>query len=317
MKLILHLNDFTWQVTPNHYGSTLAEIAWAAEAAGFERIGVADHVWQAPQAGGPEVPELECYTTMAFLAAHTSRAELMAIVTGVHFRNPGLLAKMVTTLDVLSGGRVWLGIGAGHYEDEARGLGIPFPPLAERFGWLDETLQICLRMWSGERGDERPFEGKYFHLERPLNLPQSLRRPHPPISHRRRRRTEDAATGGALRERLLAATRATDPGEAGDLAPVLRGRGSRLRRDREDLRVPLRRWRRRRQGGRAHWAAALAGQHGRPDRDRCDPQCGADSPDRAGRARGDPSDCGPVITPSVTKTQRRFCPVGVRKEKPA
>jgi alkanesulfonate monooxygenase SsuD/methylene tetrahydromethanopterin reductase-like flavin-dependent oxidoreductase (luciferase family) len=105
----------------------------------------------------------------------------MAIVTGVHFRSPGLLAKMVTTLDVLSGGRVWLGIGAGHYEDEARGLGIPFPPLAERFGWLDETLQICLRMWSGERGDERPFEGKYFHLERPLNLPQSLRRPHPPI----------------------------------------------------------------------------------------------------------------------------------------
>jgi F420-dependent oxidoreductase-like protein len=181
MKLILHLNDFTWQVAPNQYGATLAEIAWAAEAAGFERIGVADHVWQAPQAGGPEVPELECYTTMAFLAAHTSRAELMAIVTGVHFRNPGLLAKMVTTLDVLSGGRVWLGIGAGHYEDEARGLGIPFPPLAERFGWLDETLQICLRMWSGERGDERPFEGKYFHLERPLNLPQSLRRPHPPI----------------------------------------------------------------------------------------------------------------------------------------
>jgi len=181
VKLILHLNDFTWQVAPNQYGSTLAEIAWAAEAAGFERIGVADHVWQAPQAGGPEVPELECYTTMAFLAAHTSRAELMAVVTGVHFRNPGLLAKMVTTLDVLSGGRMWLGIGAGHYAEEARGLGIPFPPLAERFDWLDETLQICLRMWSGERGDERPFEGKYFHLERPLNLPQSLRRPHPPI----------------------------------------------------------------------------------------------------------------------------------------
>jgi F420-dependent oxidoreductase-like protein len=181
VKLILHLNDFTWQVAPNQYGSTLAEIAWAAEAAGFERIGVADHVWQAPQAGGPEVPELECYTTMAFLAAHTSRTELMAVVTGVHFRNPGLLAKMVTTLDVLSGGRMWLGIGAGHYAEEARGLGIPFPPLAERFDWLDETLQICLRMWSGERGDERPFEGKYFHLERPLNLPQSLRRPHPPI----------------------------------------------------------------------------------------------------------------------------------------
>src|SRR5260370_34613524 len=103
MKLILHLNDFTWQVAPNQYGSTLAEIAWAAEAAGFERIGVADHVWQAPQAGGPEAPELECYTTVAFLAAHTSRAELVAIGTGGPFRSPGLLAKMVTTLGVPSG----------------------------------------------------------------------------------------------------------------------------------------------------------------------------------------------------------------------
>src|SRR5260370_11206659 len=118
---------------------------------------------------------------MAFLAAHRSGAEVMAIVTGVHFRAPGMLAKMVTTLDVLSGGRMWLGIGAGHYEEEARGLGIPFPPLAERFDWLEETLQICLRMWSGEPGDERPFEGKYFHLQPPLNLPQSLRPPPPPI----------------------------------------------------------------------------------------------------------------------------------------
>src|SRR5260370_34694105 len=99
MKLILHLNDFTWQVAPNHYGSTLAEIAWAAEAAGFERIGVADHVWQAPQAGGPEGPAVECYTAIAFLAAHSSRAELMAIVTGVHFPAPGLAAKRGDTLD--------------------------------------------------------------------------------------------------------------------------------------------------------------------------------------------------------------------------
>src|SRR5258706_13697189 len=113
VKLILHLNDFTWQVAPNQYGSTLAEIAWAAEAAGFERIGVADHVWQAPPAGGPAVPEPECYTTMAFLAPHTRRGELMAVVTGVHFPNPDLLAQMVTTLDVLSGGRMLLGIRAG------------------------------------------------------------------------------------------------------------------------------------------------------------------------------------------------------------
>jgi len=181
MKLILHINDYSWPIGTDRLGPTLAEIARTAEGAGFDRIGVADHLWQAPQAGGPEIAELECYTTLAFLAANTSRVGLMAIVTGVHFRHPGLLAKTVTTLDVLSGGRAGLGIGAGHYEGEARGLGIPFPPLAERFERLEETLQICLRMWSGERGDERPFTGGHYQLERPLNLPQSLSRPHPPI----------------------------------------------------------------------------------------------------------------------------------------
>jgi F420-dependent oxidoreductase-like protein len=181
VKLVLHINDFSWPVTTDRLGPTLAEIARTAEGVGFDRIGVADHLWQAPQAGGPEIPELECYATLVFLAAHTRRVELMAVVTGVHFRYPGLLAKTVTTLDVLSGGRAWLGIGSGHYEDEARGLGIPFPPLAERFEELEETLQICLRMWSGARGDERPYAGKHYSLERPLNLPQSLSRPHPPI----------------------------------------------------------------------------------------------------------------------------------------
>jgi F420-dependent oxidoreductase-like protein len=181
MKLILHINDYNWAITPDRFGPTLAEIAMATEEAGFDRIGVADHLWQAPQAGGPEVPELECYAALVFLAAHTRRVGLLAVVTGAHFRYPGLLAKTVTTLDVLSGGRAWLGIGAGHYEEEARGLGIPFPPLAERFERLEETLQICLRMWSGDRGDERPITTKHYALERPLNLPQSLSRPHPPI----------------------------------------------------------------------------------------------------------------------------------------
>src|SRR5262245_1830854 len=151
MKLGLHINDYSWPIGADRLGSTLAEIAQAAESAGFDRIGVADHLWQAPQAGGPEVAELECYATLAFLAAHTRRVELMAIVTGVHFRHPGLLAKTITTLDVLSVGRAGLGIGAGHYKDEALGLGIPFPSLADRFEQLEETLQICLRMWSGER----------------------------------------------------------------------------------------------------------------------------------------------------------------------
>lgn len=102
-------------------------------------------------------------------------------MTGVHFRYPGVLVKTVTTLDVLSRGRAWLGIGSGHYEEEARGLGIPFPPQKERFAMLEETILIALRMWSDERGDECPFEGKHYRLERPFNLPQSLTRPHPPI----------------------------------------------------------------------------------------------------------------------------------------
>src|SRR5260221_6669887 len=181
MKLALHINDYNWSVGSDRFGPTLATIARTAEGAGFDRIGVADHLWQFPMAGGPEIAELECHAPLAFPAANPGRVELMAIVTGVHFRPPGLLAKTVTTLDVLSGGRAGLGIGSGHYEDEARGLGIPFPPLAERFEMLEETLQICLRMWSGERGDERPFQGKHYRLERPLNLPQSLSRPHPPI----------------------------------------------------------------------------------------------------------------------------------------
>jgi len=110
--------------------------------------------------GGPVGNELECYTTLAFLAANTERIKLTAMVTGVHFRHSAVLVKIVTTLDVLSGGRAALGIGSGHYEEEKRGLGIPFPPQKERFEMLEETVQIALRMWSGERGDERPFGGK-------------------------------------------------------------------------------------------------------------------------------------------------------------
>lgn len=181
MKLGLQLNSFDWNGGSERFGRTLANIGRAAEEVGFDRIGVTDHVWQHPIMGGPEADEPECYTALAFLAANTERAMLTAMVTGVHFRYPAVLAKTVTTLDVLSGGRAWLGIGSGHYEEETRGLGIPFPPQKERFEMLEETVQICLRMWSGERGDERPFEGKHYRLERPLNLPQSLSRPHPPI----------------------------------------------------------------------------------------------------------------------------------------
>jgi alkanesulfonate monooxygenase SsuD/methylene tetrahydromethanopterin reductase-like flavin-dependent oxidoreductase (luciferase family) len=124
---------------------------------------------------------LEAYSTLAFLAARTKRAGLIALATPVSYRNPAMLAKTVTTLDVLSGGRAWLGIGIGDYEDEATGLGIPYPPTDERYELLDETIQICLQMWSGEHGDDEPFAGKQARLGRALNAPQSLSRPHPPI----------------------------------------------------------------------------------------------------------------------------------------
>jgi F420-dependent oxidoreductase-like protein len=181
MKLGLHINDFSWPVEATQYGATIASIARAAEAAGFESIAVMDHVWQHPMMGGPEEPVLECYAALAYIAAHTERVRLLSLATAASYRAPAMLAKSVTSLDVLSGGRACLGIGAGDYEEEARGLGIPFPSLAERFELLEDAIQTCLRMWKGEQGEAQPFEGKHVRLERPLNLPQSISRPHPPI----------------------------------------------------------------------------------------------------------------------------------------
>ncbi len=181
MKLGLQLNSFDWSGGAERFGRNLADIGRVTEEAGFDRIAVADHVWQHPIMGGPDANEPECYTTLAFLAANTQRVGLTAMVSGVHFRHPAVLVKIVSTLDVLSGGRAGFGVGSGHYEEETHGLGLSYPPQGERFEMLEETIQIALRMWSGERGDERPFEGKHYRLGRPLNLPQSLSRPHPPI----------------------------------------------------------------------------------------------------------------------------------------
>jgi F420-dependent oxidoreductase-like protein len=178
MKLGLQINDFTWSGGAPKIGPTLTEIAKTADDAGFDSIGVMDHFFQIRAVGPSEHEMLEAYTTLGFLAAHTNRAKLMTFVTGVHYRHPGILAKIVTTLDVISGGRAWLGIGAGWNEEESRGLGIPFPPLKERFEMLEETLEICLQMWSG---NEKPYTGKHYQLERPLNSPQSPSRPHPGI----------------------------------------------------------------------------------------------------------------------------------------
>jgi F420-dependent oxidoreductase-like protein len=178
VKIGLQIPDFSWPGGAERIGPTLADITRTADEAGFEWVGVMDHLFQIRSLGPPEKEMLEAYTALGFMAANSKRANLVTIVTGVHHRQAGLLAKIVTTLDVLSGGRAWLGIGAGWNEQESRGLGIPFPPLKERFEQLQETLQVCLQMWSGEQA---PFEGKQFRLARPLNSPQSLQRPHPPI----------------------------------------------------------------------------------------------------------------------------------------
>jgi alkanesulfonate monooxygenase len=178
MKLGLHLPDFTWPGGPPSLGQDLARVAAAAEDAGFAKLSVMDHVWQIGNVGPPEHEMLEAYTTLGYLAASTSRIQLLAWVTAVVYREPGLLAKAVTTLDVISGGRAWLGIGAAWNEPEARGLGLPFPPTAERFERLEEALQICLQMWSD---DEAPYAGRHYQLERTLSSPQPLTRPHPPI----------------------------------------------------------------------------------------------------------------------------------------
>jgi F420-dependent oxidoreductase-like protein len=181
VKLVVHLSDFGWPLAPEALGGLLADVAGLADTGGFDGIATGDHLWQHPIMGGPEGNCLEAYTTLAFLGAHSQRVRLMTLATGAHFRHPGVLAKTVTTLDVLSGGRAWLGIGAGHYREECEGLGVPFPPLATRYELLEDALEVCTRMWSGDHGDDRGFDGHHVHAARLLNLPQALQRPRPPI----------------------------------------------------------------------------------------------------------------------------------------
>jgi alkanesulfonate monooxygenase len=170
----------TWNGGAREIGSSLRRIASSAEEAGFARIAVMDHLWQVPVVGAFERGMLEAYTTLRFLAAATERMELLTLVTASTYRQPGLPAKMITTLDVLSGGRAWLGIGigigvgAGFNVAEAAGLGLPFPPTAERFERLEETLRIWRQMF---HGDETPFHGRHYHLARTLNSPAPVRRP--------------------------------------------------------------------------------------------------------------------------------------------
>jgi F420-dependent oxidoreductase-like protein len=178
LKVGLQIPYFTWPGGPPELGPKLKEIARTAEAAGFDSIWVMDHFFQIPGVGRPEQEMLEAYTTLGFLAANTERVSLGTLVTGVTYRHPGILAKQVTTLDVLSGGRAWLGIGAAWFEQEHAGLGVPFPPLKERFQRLEEALQIAKQMWTDNNG---AYEGKHYRLAETLNVPQALSKPHPRI----------------------------------------------------------------------------------------------------------------------------------------
>ncbi|WP_256795856.1 LLM class F420-dependent oxidoreductase [Terrabacter sp. Ter38] len=178
MHLGLHLANFTWSGGSSTFVDDLVRTARTAEDVGFTKLSVMDHVWQIGVIGPKEHEMLEAYTALGFLAAVTEKVQLLAWVTAAVYREPGLLAKEVTTLDVLSKGRAMLGIGAAWNEEECVGLGLPFPATAERFERLEETLQICLQMW-GESVE--PYAGKHYRLGSTLNSPQSVQRPHPPI----------------------------------------------------------------------------------------------------------------------------------------
>ncbi len=181
MKVGLQISSFTWPGGPDAIAPTLARIVRQADDVGFDSIWVMDHFFQIRGVGRPEEPMLEGWTTLGFMAAHSTRARLGLMVGGVHYRDPGLWIKAATTLDVLSGGRAWLGIGAAWNEDESRGLGFRFPPLAERFEQLEDTLRMAHGMWSGERGTDEPMDGHHLRATRLLNSPQSISRPRVPI----------------------------------------------------------------------------------------------------------------------------------------
>jgi F420-dependent oxidoreductase-like protein len=178
MKIGLQIPNFTWGTGPARIGGTLADIARAAEMAGFSSLWVMDHFFQIPPVGPAETDMLEGYSALSYLAAVTSKVKLGAMATGVVYRHPGILIKTVTTLDVLSGGRAYLGIGAAWFEREALGLGTPFPPLSDRFEQLEEALRIARQMWSNDDG---AYKGKHYQLAETLCVPQPLTRPHPPI----------------------------------------------------------------------------------------------------------------------------------------
>jgi F420-dependent oxidoreductase-like protein len=178
VRIGIQVPSFTYPGGQERIGPTFGRIARDADQAGLASLWVMDHFFQIRGVGAAEEPMLEGYAALSYAAALTERITLGTMVSGVVYRHPGILVKTVTTLDVLSGGRAWFGVGAAWNADEAAGLGVPFPPVSERFERLEETLRIARQMWAG---DESPFEGRHYTLARPLNSPPSVSRPHPRI----------------------------------------------------------------------------------------------------------------------------------------
>lgn len=219
MRLGFQVDRFVYPGGGAGIGPGFAAAARRAEEAGFASFWVMDHFFQLPHIGPVDDPVLEGYAALAFAAASTQRIKLGTLVAGVTFRHPGVLVKTATTLDVLSGGRTYFGVGAGWFEREHHGLGVPFPPVAERLERLEETLRIARQMWAGEVG---PFEGKHYRLAETLCRPLPVARPHPPIM----------VGGGGERKTLRLVARHgdacnliafRDPGELPRKLEVLRG----------------------------------------------------------------------------------------------
>ncbi|MCW2699488.1 MAG: Phthiodiolone/phenolphthiodiolone dimycocerosates ketoreductase [Blastococcus sp.] len=236
MKVGVHLVDFSVPGGPDSIGSTLAAVGRAAEDAGVSNLSLMDHYFALEMAGAADQPMLEGYTTLGFLAASNATAELQLLCTGVTYRHPGLLAKIVSTLDVLSGGRAVLGIGAAWYEREHLALGVPYPPVAERFERLEETLQIVRQMWSTEDG---PFVGRHYRLAETINSPQPLRRPQILIGGGGEKKTLRLVARYADACNLFASARAGGPAAIGAKLDVLRGHCEREGTDYDSIRKTI------------------------------------------------------------------------------